>query len=172
MKRVLAFALLMAGSPLDAGEIVQKPLDEFVIYNIPVACQSGNTTVLFPSAISGLYAKSVAVQEQSNADFVLSFTPGNFYFTRPRAQKGRRRSSHRHLQQEGLRSAFERLRKAVLLRDVLPGRQHPRRRAARCPREAAFASGQGESLSAFPEGPPGRSGRRPPRRSQRHELLR
>ena len=81
MKRALAFALLMAGSPLDAGEIVQKPLDEFVIYNIPVACQSGNTTVLFPSAISGLYAKSVAVQEQANADFVLSFTPGNFYFT-------------------------------------------------------------------------------------------
>ena len=81
MKRALAFALLIAGSPLDAGEIVQKPLDEFVIYNIPVAFQSGNTTVLFPSAISGLYAKSVAVQEQSNADFVLSFTPGNFYFT-------------------------------------------------------------------------------------------
>ena len=81
MKRALAFALLIAGPPLDAGEIVQKPLDEFVIYNIPVAFQSGNTTVLFPSAISGLYAKSVAVQEQANADFVLSFTPGNFYFT-------------------------------------------------------------------------------------------
>jgi hypothetical protein len=64
-----------------AGQIVQKPLDEFVIYNLPVACQSGNTTVLFPSAISGLYAKSVAAQEQPNADFVLSFTPGNFYFT-------------------------------------------------------------------------------------------
>jgi hypothetical protein len=46
-----------------------------------VAFQSGNTTVLFPSAISGLYAKSVAVQEQPNAVFVLSFTPGNFYFT-------------------------------------------------------------------------------------------
>ena len=63
MKRALAFAVLIAGSRLDAGEIVQKPLDEFVIYNIPVACQSGNTTVLFPSAISGLYGKSVAVQE-------------------------------------------------------------------------------------------------------------
>jgi hypothetical protein len=64
-----------------AGQIVQKPLDEYVIYKIPVACQSGNTTVLFPSAITGLYAKSVAVQEQPNADFLLSFTPGNFYFT-------------------------------------------------------------------------------------------
>jgi hypothetical protein len=80
MKRALTFALLMAGSRLDAGEIIQKPLDEFVIYNIPVAFQSGNTTVLFPSAISGLYAKSVAVQEQPNADFVLSFTPGNFRY--------------------------------------------------------------------------------------------
>ena len=70
MKRVFALALLIAGSPLGAGEIVQKPLDEFVIYNILVACQSGNTTVLFPSAISGLYAKSVAAQEQPNADFL------------------------------------------------------------------------------------------------------
>ena len=81
MRRVLSFALLLAVVPLDAAEITQKPLDEFVIYSIPVAYKSGNTTILFPSAISGLYAKSVAVQEQPNANFVLSFTPGNFYFT-------------------------------------------------------------------------------------------
>lgn len=80
MKRALALALLVA-SELAAREIVQKPLDEFVIYTVPVAWRTGNTTVLFPSAISGLYAKSVAVQEQPNADFLLSFTPGNFYFT-------------------------------------------------------------------------------------------
>jgi hypothetical protein len=36
---------------------------------------------MFPSDISGLYAKSVAVQEQPNADFLISFTPGNVYFT-------------------------------------------------------------------------------------------
>jgi hypothetical protein len=81
MKRAVALALLMACSPLCAGQITQKPLDEFVIYKIPIAYQSGNTTVLFPSAISGLYAKSVAVQDQLNADFLLSFTAGNFYFT-------------------------------------------------------------------------------------------
>ena len=80
MKRALALALLIAGPRLDGGEIVQKRLDEFVIYKIPVTFQSGNTTILFPSAISGLYARSVAVQEQPNADFLLSFTPGNFYF--------------------------------------------------------------------------------------------
>jgi hypothetical protein len=66
---------------LAANEIAQKRLDEFVIYNLPIAFKSGNTTVLFPSAISGLYAKSVAVQEQANADFLISFTPGNYYFT-------------------------------------------------------------------------------------------
>ena len=75
----IGFGLLVQS--LAANEIVQKPLDEFVIYNLPVAFKSGNTTVLFPSAISGLYAKSVAVQEQANADFLISFTPGNYYFT-------------------------------------------------------------------------------------------
>jgi hypothetical protein len=64
-----------------AGPVTQKPLDEFVIPNLPVAFKSGTTTILFPGTISGLYAKSVAVQEQENAGFLISFTPGNFYFT-------------------------------------------------------------------------------------------
>ncbi len=71
-----AFPLVVKASP-----IVQKPLDEFVIYNIPVASKSGTTLVMFPSEISGLYAKSVAAQEQDNAGFLISFTPGNFYFS-------------------------------------------------------------------------------------------
>lgn len=64
-----------------AGPIVQKPLDEYIIYDIPVASKSGTTLVMFPSQISGLYAKSVATQEQDNAGFLISFTPGNFYFS-------------------------------------------------------------------------------------------
>jgi hypothetical protein len=75
----LVFGLLVQS--LAAREIVQKPLDEFIIYNLPIAFKSGNTTVLFPFAISALYAKSIAVQEQPNADFLISFTPGNYYFT-------------------------------------------------------------------------------------------
>jgi len=66
---------------LYAGPITQKPLDEFVIYDIPVASKSGTTTVMFPSEISGLFAKSVSAQEQENAGFLISFTPGNFYFS-------------------------------------------------------------------------------------------
>lgn len=66
---------------LCAGPITQKPLDEFVIHDIPVASKSGTTTVMFPSEISGLFAKSFATQEQENAGFLISFTPGNFYFS-------------------------------------------------------------------------------------------
>lgn len=80
MKFSAIISLLMLPLALHAGSIIQKPLDEFVIYDIPVAFKSGTTTVMFPSQISGLYARSVATQEQENAGFLISFTPGNFYF--------------------------------------------------------------------------------------------
>jgi hypothetical protein len=76
----LALSLLLAVTAY-AGPITQKPLDEFVIYDIPVASKTGTTTIMFPSEISGLFAKSIAAQEQENAGFLISFTPGNFYFT-------------------------------------------------------------------------------------------
>jgi hypothetical protein len=78
---VTTLAVLLLGALAHAGSIAHKPLDEFLIYDIPTAFQSGTTTVMFPSEITGLFAKSVAVQEQPNADFLISFTPGNFYFT-------------------------------------------------------------------------------------------
>ena len=79
MKHLLLSFLLAATAY--AGPITQKPLDEFVIYDIPVAQKTGTTTIMFPSEVSGLYAKSVSTQEQENAGFLITFTPGNFYFT-------------------------------------------------------------------------------------------
>ena len=61
-----------------AGYIAQKPLDGFLIYNIPSAFRSGTTTIRFPTETSGLSARSRSSQ---NADFLMSFTPGYFYFT-------------------------------------------------------------------------------------------
>lgn len=81
MKLHVIAAALLFSAIAQAGSIVQKPLDEFIIYDIPVASKTGTTTVMFPSEISGLFAKSVAVQDQENAGFLISFTPGNFYFT-------------------------------------------------------------------------------------------
>ncbi|MEI6376497.1 MAG: hypothetical protein WCO97_04820 [bacterium] len=81
MKLPVFAAILCTSALAHAGSIVQKPLDEFVIYDIPVASKTGTTTVMFPSEITGLFAKSVAVQDQENAGFLISFTPGNFYLT-------------------------------------------------------------------------------------------
>ncbi len=81
MKITGALSFFLLPLALCAGPITQKPLDEFVIYAIPVASKSGTTTVMFPSEVSGLFAKSVATQEQENAGFLISFTPGNFYFS-------------------------------------------------------------------------------------------
>ncbi len=78
--KYLVLSLLMAVTAY-AAPITQKPLDEFVIYDIPVAQKTGTTTIMFPSEISGLYAKSISTQEQENAGFLITFTPGNFYFT-------------------------------------------------------------------------------------------
>jgi len=80
-KLCVIITILHFAAIAQAGSIVQKPLDEFIIYDIPVASKTGTTTVMFPSEISGLFAKSVAVQDQENAGFLISFTPGNFYFT-------------------------------------------------------------------------------------------
>lgn len=66
---------------LHAGPITQKPAPRIPYLRYPVAFESGTTTIMSPSNISGLYAKSVAVQEQPNADFPISFTHGSFYFT-------------------------------------------------------------------------------------------
>ena len=81
MKLPILAAIILAVSLAHAGSIAQKPLDEFIIYDIPVASETGTTTVMFSSEISGLFAKSVAVQDQENAGFLISFTLGNFYFT-------------------------------------------------------------------------------------------
>ena len=78
--KYLALSLLIVATA-HAGPITQKPLDEYVIYDVPVAEKSGTTTIMFPAEISGLYAKSVSTQEQENAGFLITFTPGNFYFT-------------------------------------------------------------------------------------------
>ncbi len=78
--KYLVLSLLLVATAY-AAPITQKPLDEFVIYDIPVAQKTGTTTIMFPSEISGLYAKSISVQEQENAGFLISFTPGNFYFS-------------------------------------------------------------------------------------------
>ncbi len=79
------FYLLIGLLPLvqssATSSIIQKPLDEAIVYEVPTAWRAGNTTILFPSEISALYGKDIAAQEQPNARFLVSFVPGNYYLT-------------------------------------------------------------------------------------------
>jgi hypothetical protein len=81
-RRVACF-MLAATLPhaLLAGPLKQVPLDNYVITRVPVATGKGNTTIMFPSPIQALYASRCAFQEQSNADFLLDFQPGQYWFT-------------------------------------------------------------------------------------------
>lgn len=65
---------------LNAGSIKQLRLDEYLIQTIPVATDKGNTTIMFPAPISGLYASKVSPVAVTNADFLIDFTPGKNYF--------------------------------------------------------------------------------------------
>ena len=81
MKRFILFFLISLSSygaaPVSA--IAQKPLDEFIVYEVPVAETIGNTTILFPSPIGGIFVSKASAQ--ANSDFLIDYQPGSYYFT-------------------------------------------------------------------------------------------
>ncbi len=85
---IIFVAFIASVQPLQASSIIQKPLDEHIVYEVPIAWEAGTTTILFPSEISALYGKSIATQEQPNANFLISFLPGNYYVTLRALEKG------------------------------------------------------------------------------------
>lgn len=78
---LLLIFLLLAEEAFPSAAIVQKPLDEFIVYEVPVAEVIGNTTILFPSPISGIFASKASPSVQANADFLIDYQPGSYYFT-------------------------------------------------------------------------------------------
>ena len=81
---LLFFTLTVALSAKDISEIAYFTLDPNQIHT--VHCHERNTgvtTVVFPSEISGIYAARVDVKfnEKKPNPFLLSFTPGKPYFT-------------------------------------------------------------------------------------------
>lgn len=87
MKKIFLFFLFcllncMVHGSENVPAIAQKPLDEFLVYEIPVAETVGNTTILFPSPISGIFAsKASAASSQGSTDFLIDYQPGSYYFT-------------------------------------------------------------------------------------------
>lgn len=77
---LLCLSILMLPSLALAGPLKQIPLDNYVIQKVPVATGTGNTIIMFPAPIQALYASRCALQEQPNADFLLDFQPGQYWF--------------------------------------------------------------------------------------------
>src|SRR3990167_200865 len=81
---LLSLNLLMGpfgSSTLTVPAITQKSLDELIVYEVPVTENLGNTTILFPSPISGIFASKAAPTVQPNADFLIDYQQGSYYFT-------------------------------------------------------------------------------------------
>jgi hypothetical protein len=74
-------ALLIACSQIAlADEVQQFPLDEFRVYQIPVAVNRV-TTISFPGPISAIQAADVTVDGTTPGQFQIAYTKGSYFFS-------------------------------------------------------------------------------------------
>jgi hypothetical protein len=75
--------LLLLFVPLSlqaARPVKQYPLDEYTVIKLAVPFDNGNTTVLFPSALSGIYGSKITRDPGKPAEFLLTYKDGGYYF--------------------------------------------------------------------------------------------
>lgn len=87
---LIATLVVSCTATTQAGRHVirQFPMDANLVYEVRVPFERGVTTISFPSPISDLAGANIALEGASNsssnspqsADFVLSFSPGAYYF--------------------------------------------------------------------------------------------
>jgi hypothetical protein len=73
-------ALLTAVVAHAASAVKQFPLDERVVYEIPVST-SAPTTLMFPSSLTAIEGANVSVNPETPAPVLLSYTPGRTFFS-------------------------------------------------------------------------------------------
>lgn len=66
--------------PLSNQVIKQFPLDERTVYEVPIS-RDLPTTLMFPSAISGLEGANVSASPDNPAPVLLAYTPGRYFFS-------------------------------------------------------------------------------------------
>lgn len=71
-----------------AESIKQFALDEYSIFKLKVHFDKGVTTVMFPSALSGIYGSNVVTSSDNPGDFLLSYQPGAYFFSVRALKKG------------------------------------------------------------------------------------
>lgn len=66
--------------PLQSQVIKQFPLDERTVYEVPISRELP-TTLMFPSAITGLEGANVSANPDNPAPVLLAYTPGRYFFS-------------------------------------------------------------------------------------------
>lgn len=79
--------ILATGTPVAAGGppapppvVKQFPLDERMVYEIPIS-REAPTTLMFPSALTALEGAQVSANPETPAPVLLAYTPGRFFFS-------------------------------------------------------------------------------------------
>lgn len=75
-----ALGLFVAVVGQAASAIKQFPLDERVVYEIPISADSP-TTLMFPSALTAIEGANVSATPDAPAPVLLSYTPGRTFFS-------------------------------------------------------------------------------------------
>lgn len=75
-----ALGLFVAVAAQAASAIKQFPLDERVVYEIPISSESP-TTLMFPSALTAIEGANVSATPDAPAPVLLSYTPGRTFFS-------------------------------------------------------------------------------------------
>lgn len=73
--------ILLAAPPMQAASAVKQfPLDERVVYEIPISGDAP-TTLMFPSALTAIEAANVSANPETPAPVLLAYTPGRTFFS-------------------------------------------------------------------------------------------
>ncbi len=75
-----SFGLLLATAALAAPAVKQFPLDERVVYEIPISGDAP-TTLMFPSALTAIEGANVSASPETPAPVLLAYTPGRTFFS-------------------------------------------------------------------------------------------
>ncbi len=73
-------ALLAASSGFAVSAVKQFPLDERVVYDIPISTDAP-TTLMFPSALTAIEGANVSATPETPAPVLLSYTAGRTFFS-------------------------------------------------------------------------------------------
>ncbi|HCE46782.1 MAG TPA: hypothetical protein DET40_24810 [Lentisphaeria bacterium] len=83
-KFLASFLLIfcLSGYELSAQQTRQIELDEYSVHRIKVGFDKSVTTVMFPSALSAIAGANVVTDSATaSGDFLLSYLPGNYFFS-------------------------------------------------------------------------------------------